>query len=180
MSLRELIESLDRGRTGTEMHALVAELYPICRSITGDGFRETLDLLERVVPLQRSEVPTGTAVLDWTVPREWNVREAWLRGPDGRTIADVRAHTLHLVSYSVPFRGTVSLAELQGHLHSLPDQPDRIPYRTSYYAEDWGFCVPDRVRVSLPDGDYEVCVDTTLGDGALTYAEHVVPGTTPR
>jgi len=180
MSVRSLIEAFDRERAGREMHALAADLYPICRSITGNGFRQTLDLLERVVPLQRTEVPTGERVLDWNVPREWNVRGAWLRGPDGSKVVDFSDHTLHLLNYSVPFQGRLPLAELQPHLHSLEDRPDWIPYRTSYYEEDWGFCLPDRIRRSLPDGDYEVWIDTTLEPGSLTYAEHRIEGASPR
>jgi aminopeptidase-like protein len=163
---------------GEELYKLVAELYPICRSITGDGVRRTLEIVDREVGggLEVSEVPTGTQVLDWTVPREWNVRDAWVAGPDGRKVIDFQASNLHLVSYSVPVRATVSLAELSEHLFTLPDQPDRVPYRTAYYAERWGFCASQRLVDSLPEGDYEVCVDTTLADGHLTYGELLVQG----
>ncbi|HJW61551.1 MAG TPA: DUF4910 domain-containing protein, partial [Actinomycetota bacterium] len=120
----------------------------------------------------------GTQVLDWTVPREWNVRDAWVAAPSGERVIDFQASNLHLVSYSVPVRATMPLAELRGHLFTLPDQPDRVPYRTSYYAERWGFCASQRLVDSLPEGDYEVCVDTTLADGHLTYGEHLVEGQT--
>ncbi|HWA15922.1 MAG TPA: DUF2172 domain-containing protein, partial [Gemmatimonadales bacterium] len=130
------------GATGAELHAFARELYPICRSITGDGFRETMRRLARRIPLQLHEVPSGTPVFDWTVPREWNVREAWIKDPSGRRIVDLANHTLHLVSYSTPVRQRMSLAELKPHLHSLPAQPELIPYRTSYYRDDWGFCLP--------------------------------------
>ena len=164
---------------GEELYKLVAELYPICRSITGDGVRRTLEIVERELGgLAVSEVPTGTQVLDWTVPREWNVRDAWVADAAGRRVIDFQASNLHLVSYSVPVRATIGLAELREHLFTLPDQPDWVPYRTSYYAERWGFCASQRLVDSLPEGDYEVCVDSTLADGHLTYGEHLVEGQT--
>jgi aminopeptidase-like protein len=161
---------------GEEAHRLVERLYPINRSLTGDGVRASLAILREYAPFEVHEVPTGTPVLDWTVPREWNVREAWVAGPDGRRLVDVRDHSLHLMGYSVPFRGRMPLSELRDHLYSLPDQPDRIPYRTSYYAERWGFCVRHADLERWPDGEYEVCVDTTLADGHLTYGELALPG----
>jgi aminopeptidase-like protein len=164
--------------TGQELFAMVAELYPICRSITGDGVRATLEIVGRELDLEVHEVPTGTQVLDWTVPREWNVRDAWVAGPDGKRVIDFQDSNLHLVSYSVPVRATMPLAELRQHLFTLPEQPDWVPYRTSYYAEGWGFCASQRLVDSLPEGDYEVCVDTILGDGHLTYGEHLVEGRT--
>jgi len=163
---------------GEELYKLVAELYPICRSITGDGVRRTLEIVDREIGLEVHEVPTGTQVLDWTVPREWNVRDAWVANAAGDRVIDFQASNLHLVSYSVPVRATMPLAELKGHLFTLPDHPDWVPYRTSYYAERWGFCASQRLVDSLPDGDYEVCVDTTLADGHLTYGEHLVEGRT--
>ena len=164
---------------GEELCKLVAELYPICRSITGDGVRRTLEIVDREVGgLEVSEVPTGTQVLDWTVPREWNVRDAWVADAAGRRVIDFQASNLHLVSYSAPVRATLSLAELKEHLFTLPDQPDWVPYRTSYYAERWGFCASQRLVDSLPEGDYQVCVDSTLADGHLTYGEHLVEGRT--
>jgi aminopeptidase-like protein len=163
---------------GEELHALVRELYPICRSITGNGVRQTLRVLQGVAPVTVHEVPSGTAVLDWTVPREWNVREAWIADDSGRRVVDFAENNLHLVSYSVPVRARLTLAELRPHLHSLPDRPDWIPYRTSYYKEDWGFCLSQRQLESLPDGEYEVLIDSTLEDGHLTYGEVVVPGET--
>jgi aminopeptidase-like protein len=164
---------------GEELYKLVAELYPICRSITGDGVRRTLEIVDREIGgLEVSEVPTGTQVLDWTVPREWNVRDAWVADATGERVIDFQASNLHLVSYSVPTRATMSLGELKEHLFILPDQPDLVPYRTSYYAERWGFCASQRLVDSLPEGDYEVCVDSTLADGHLTYGEHLVEGQT--
>src|SRR6187455_2315494 len=126
---------------GKELMELIAELYPICRSITGNGVRQTLDILGRYAPLARSEVPSGTRVLDWTVPREWNIRDAYVANAAGERVVDFRKHNLHVVNYSVPVRGRFSLAELRPRLHSLPQQPDAIPYRTSYYEESWGFCL---------------------------------------
>lgn len=167
---------LPRTATGAELHALAAGLYPIPRSITGDGVRETLARLAEWVPIERVEVPSGTPVLDWTVPREWRLRAARLVAPDGSVVADAADHNLHLLNYSAPFRGRVSRVELEAHLHSLPDRPDWIPYRTSYYREAWGFCLPHRLRESLPEGEYEVVVDTELFDGSLTYGELALAG----
>ena len=163
---------------GEELYKLVAELYPICRSITGDGVRRTLEIVDREIGLEVHEVPTGTEVLDWTVPREWNVRDAWVADPAGERVIDFQASNLHLLGYSVPVRATMPLAELREHLYTLPDRPDWVPWRTSYYAERWGFCASQRLVDSLPNGDYEVCVDTTLADGHLTYGEHLVEGET--
>lgn len=167
---------LSSPATGAELHALAARLYPIPRSITGDGVRVTLAHLAEWVPLERVEVPSGTPILDWTVPKEWRLRSARLIGPDGRTVVDAAAHNLHLLNYSAPFRGRVSRAELDEHLFSLPDRPEWIPYRTSYYRETWGFCLPHRVRETLPDGEYDVEIDTELFDGSLTYGEVALPG----
>jgi aminopeptidase-like protein len=165
---------------GEELYKLVAELYPICRSITGDGVRRTLEIVDREIGgLEVSEVPTGTQVLDWTVPREWNVRDAWVADAAGRRVIDFQASNLHLVSYSTPVRANLPLAELREHLFTLPDHPDWVPYRTSYYAERWGFCASQRLVDGLPDGDYQVCVDSTLADGHLTYGERLVEGQTP-
>jgi aminopeptidase-like protein len=161
---------------GRAMHELATRLYPIPRSITGDGVRGTLRVLRESVPLEVREVPTGTPVFDWTVPKEWNVREAWIRDPDGRKVVDFAGHTLHLVGYSVPVHERLPLARLRERLHTLPEQPDLIPYRTSYYAETWGFCLPHRVLEDLPEGEYEVRIDATLEDGSLTYGELAIPG----
>jgi aminopeptidase-like protein len=169
-----------RPASGEELHQLAARLFPLLRSITGEGVRRTLELLSEWVPLERVEVPTGTPVLDWTVPREWKVRAAYLVGPDGRRFADVATHTLHLLNYSAPFRGRLPLESLRSHLHSLPDRPDAIPYRTSYYQERWGFCLPHRIVEALPEGDYEVVVDTELAEGALTYGELLLAGESER
>jgi aminopeptidase-like protein len=161
---------------GREMHALVAELYPVCRSITGDGLRATLRRLQRVAPLEIREVGTGTRVLDWTIPREWNVRDAWVADASGRRVIDFRASNLHLVNYSVPVRVRLPLSELRPRLHALPDHPDWIPYRTTYYKEDWGFCLSQHALDALPEGEYEAVVDSTLEDGSLSYGELLLPG----
>ena len=172
-----LPDVLDSERLGEEIHRFAERAYPICRSITGEGVRETLALIGRIVPsLEVHEVPSGTPVFDWEVPREWNVRDAWVRGPSGEKVVDFRRHNLHLLSYSVPVHRRMPLAELQEHLFSLPERPDAIPYRTSYYRETWGFCLPHRQRESLEEGEYEVFVDTTLEPGSLTYGEFVLPG----
>lgn len=156
----------------------MAEAYPLCRSITGDGVRRTLDLVERWAPLERIEVPTGTPAYDWEVPREWNIRDAYLADASGRRIVDFKAHNLHVVSYSAPVREVLSLDELQPHLHSDPARPDDIPYRTSYYRESWGFCLRHRDRLALRPGRYDVVIDSTLAAGALSYAESIIAGTT--
>jgi aminopeptidase-like protein len=169
------------AEAGARMYALIEELYPICRSITGDGVRDTLSRIERALPapLHRTEVPSGTAVLDWTVPPEWNIRDAWIADASGARVVDFRASNLHVVNYSAPVRARMSLAELRPHLHALPDHPDWIPYRTSYYAETWGFCLRQRELDALADGDYDVCIDATLAPGHLSYGELVLPGDAP-
>ncbi|MEU4084131.1 DUF4910 domain-containing protein [Streptomyces aureus] len=158
------------------MHELVRRLYPLCRSITGDGVRATLDIVGEYIPLTVHEVPTGTQVLDWTVPQEWNIRDAYVADGSGKRVVDFAASSLHVLGYSVPVSATMPLSELRGHLHTLPDQPDLVPYRTSYYRPEWGFCLSQDTLDAMPDGEYEVRVDSTLADGHLTYAEHVVPG----
>jgi len=163
---------------GEAMYALATELYPICRSITGAGLRETLRRIQRLVSLELHEVASGTRVLDWTVPKEWNVREAWVADARGERVIDFQRHNLHVLNYSVPVRRRMTLAELRPHLFTLPERPDWIPYRTSYYAENWGFCLAQRVLDALPEGEYEVCIDATLEPGHLTYGELFLPGAT--
>ncbi|MEU4522725.1 DUF4910 domain-containing protein [Amycolatopsis sp. NPDC024027] len=163
-------------RTGAELHALVERLYPICRSITGDGVRQTLDIIGEHIALERHEVPTGTQVLDWTIPQEWNIRDAYVASPSGERVIDFQELNLHVVGYSVPVSRRMPLSELREHLHTLPEQPSWVPYRTSYYAPAWGFCLAQEKLDALPDGDYDVVIDSTLADGSLTYGEHVVPG----
>jgi len=164
------------GRAGVQMHDLMTELYPICRSITGDGVRQTHEILRKYAPLQSFEIPTGTEVFDWTIPREWNIRDAYLRDPEGRLVCSFREHNVCVLGYSTPVRTRMCLEKLRPHLHSLRDQPDVTPYLTSYYQEDWGFCLPHRVLEQLPPGEYEVVIDSSLKDGSLTYGEVILPG----
>ncbi len=165
---------------GDEMMELIREAFPICRSITGDGVRATLAMIQRRIPLAVEEVATGTAVFDWTVPKEWNVRDAWIKDPSGRKVVDFQESNLHLLNYSVSVHERLSLADLKPHLFTLPDKPELIPYRTSYYKEAWGFCLRHSTLESLPEGEYEVFVDTTLADGALSYGECFLPGESER
>nr|WP_206210742.1 DUF4910 domain-containing protein [Streptomyces sp. SID10362] len=166
-------------QSGEEMYALVERMYPLCRSITGDGVRATLRIVDEYIPLHVHEVPTGTRVLDWTVPQEWNIRDAYVADGTGRRVVDFAASSLHVLGYSVPVSATMPLAELREHLHTLPDHPSWVPYRTTYYRPEWGFCLAQETLDALPEGDYEVRIDSTLADGHLTYAEHVVPGRVP-
>lgn len=171
-------EALASDGIGEQIYALAAEIYPICRSITGDGVRATLARLGAQVDLEVHEVPTGTQVFDWTIPREWNIRDAYIRNSDGNKIVDFVKSNLHVMSYSVPVRQHLSLGELREHLYSLPQQPDLIPYRTSYYVENWGFCLPHRQLESLGEETYEVVIDSSLEDGSLTYGEFFHQGET--
>jgi aminopeptidase-like protein len=164
--------------TGDEMLELMHELYPIPRSLTGDGVRTTLARLSEELPLEVTEVPSGTEIFDWTVPKEWNVDEAWIAGPDGERVVDFADSSLHLLGYSVPVRTRLSLSELRGRVFTHPENPDWIPYRTSYYAENWGFCLSRQQLDSLPEGDYEVYVGTRLEEGHLTYGEASIAGET--
>lgn len=159
---------------------LVGRIYPICRSISGDGVRATLEHIGQSLPLDVSEVPTGTAVFDWEIPPEWNIRDAYIADATGRRLVDFGAHALHVVGYSVPIRARMTLQQLRPHLHTLPDRPDWIPYRTSYYRETWGFCLRHRELAGWPDGEYEVVIDSDLKPGSLTYAECLVPGASER
>jgi aminopeptidase-like protein len=166
--------------TPDEMVQFIADLYPICRSITGDGVRETLRRVQKRIPIEIHEVPSGTQVFDWTVPREWNIRDAWIKDPQGRKVVDFQHLNLHVLNYSVPVHAKLPLSELKPHLFTLPDQPDLVPYRTSYYKEAWGFCLTHHQLLSLEEGEYEVLVDSTLEDGSLTYGELFLPGETEK
>jgi len=165
---------------GIRIYALAARLYPICRSITGDGVRKTLQVLSQQIDLTQHEVPTGTQVLDWTVPQEWNIRDAYIKDPSGRKIVDFADHNLHVLGYSAPIRRTMPLSELKAHIFTLPDQPDLIPYRTSYYSEQWGFCMTHNRFLTLEEGNYEVVIDAEKSDGYLSYGEYVHQGTSDR
>lgn len=161
---------------GERIYALVRELYPICRSITGNGVRQSLAILGRHIPIDVTEVPTGTKVFDWTVPKEWNISDAYIENSSGDRVVDFRASNLHVLNYSAPVRKVLSLDELKAHIYTLPGQPDLVPYRTSYYEERWGFCMSQRSLDALPPGNYKAVVDSTLADGSLTYGECVLPG----
>ena len=163
---------------GKALMALIEELFPICRSITGNGVRQTLGILQRYIRLEVNEVPSGTRVLDWTVPAEWNIRNAYIACPDGTRVVDFAASNLHIVQYSRPIDALMLLAELRPHLHTLPDHPDWTPYRTSYYTDNWGFCLTQRQLSTLADGLYRVVIDSDLMPGHLTYGELVIPGET--
>lgn len=172
------LNNVDLETLGAELHALIAELYPICRSITGDGVRETLRLLQRHIDVSVHEVPTGTPVFDWTVPPEWNIRDAYVKNSRGERVIDFQKSNLHVVNYSVPVHEKMSLAALRPHLFTLPANPDWIPYRTSYYKKTWGFCLSHKQFLDLSEDEYEVCIDATLADGHLSYGEMYLPGET--
>lgn len=163
---------------GSDMHALITTLFPICRSITGNGVRETLGILNKEIPLTIHEVPSGSKVFDWEVPKEWNIRDAYIRNARGEKIVDFRDSNLHVLNYSTPVHKHVTLEELKKHLYYLPEHPEWIPYRTSYYKEDWGFCISYEQFKNLKDEVYEVFIDSTLAPGSLTYAECFIPGET--
>jgi aminopeptidase-like protein len=165
-----------RISSAADFTAFVRELYPICRSITGDGLRQTLRSIQSRVPLELREVPSGTKVLDWTVPLEWNIRDAFVANDRGERVIDFQRHNLHVVNYSEPVSKRMTLSELRPHLHCLPAHPDWIPYRTSYYEKSWGFCLSANALAKLADGEYDVCIDSSLTAGALTYGELVLPG----
>jgi aminopeptidase-like protein len=169
---------LDQQSLGQQLYDCVADLYPLCRSITGDGVRETLSRLSRITPLTVHEVPSGTAAFDWTVPQEWNIRDAYVKDAQGKRVVDFRHSSLHVLNYSTPIREVMPLTALRPHLFTLPEQPDWVPYRTSYYEENWGFCLSQNQLDALPEGDYEVCIDSSLEPGALTYGELFIPGET--
>jgi aminopeptidase-like protein len=176
--LRKAVDSSDAEQLGRDLHAFATELYPICRSITGNGIRRTLDLIAERIPLQKFDVPTGTQVFDWTVPKEWNIRDAYMKNSEGARVVDFQKNNLHVLNYSVPIRAKMTLAQLRPHLYSIPERPDWIPYRTSYYKEDWGFCLSHNQLLALREGEYEVSIDSTLENGNLTYGECYLPGQT--
>jgi aminopeptidase-like protein len=176
VQLEDLIPELDLPQLGDSMHALITELFPICRSITGDGMRTTLRAITANIPMTIHEVPSGTEVFDWTVPNEWNIRDAYIKNAAGERVVDFQQHNLHIVNYSTPIQRRMTLAELRPHLYSDPQHPEHIPYRTSYYKETWGFCLSHQQLEQLPDGEYEVLIDSTLAPGSLSYGECVLPG----
>jgi aminopeptidase-like protein len=163
---------------GQAMYAFVSDLYPICRSITGDGVRDTLRRISERVPLEITEVPSGTKVFDWIIPREWNIRDAYIKNTRGERVVDFKRSNLHVLNYSTPVHARLSLDALKPHLSSIPERPSWVPYRTSYYNENWGFCISHEQLLTLTDNEYEVCVDSSLADGSLTYGELYLPGAT--
>ena len=164
------------NEAGTEMYQLMIELYPICRSITGDGVRKTLEIIGNHIPIKKHEIPTGTPVFDWNIPKEWNINDAYVIDPDGNKIIDFKKSNLHVLNYSIPINKKIPLEELKMHLHTLPEQPEVIPYRTSYYEEDWGFCLTHNQFLKLKEGEYQVVIDSSLKNGNLTYGEYYVKG----
>lgn len=171
------LAGMSADELGRRMHERIERLYPICRSLTGGGVRQTLHVLQETIPLEIREVPTGTQVFDWTVPREWNIRDAWIKDSSGRRVVDFQRSNLHVLGYSVPVHRKMRLAELRDYLFTLPEQPDLIPYRTSYYQERWGFCLAHNDLIHMSEDEvYDVCIDSSLDDGHLTYGECVVPG----
>ena len=161
---------------GQELYDLITELYPIHRSMTGHGFRETLRHIQKRIPLTVHEVPTGTHVFDWTVPKEWNIEDAYVKNSKGERVIDLRQSNLHVVGYSIPVRGKRTLKELKPHLFSLPDRPDWVPYRTSYFQDSWGFCLAHNRLSALQEDEYDICIDSRLEDGSLNYGEYYVQG----
>jgi len=174
--MKRTLETRLPDQTGSELHRFVRDLYPICRSITGEGIRKTLRRIGENIPIQIVEVATGTEVFDWTVPQEWNIRDAYIKDASGKRIVDFRQHNLHVLNYSSPVRSKLTLEELKEHLFTIPEHPDWIPYRTSYYKKGWGFCMTHNQKLALSDGEYEVCVDSTLEDGHLSYGEFYLRG----
>jgi aminopeptidase-like protein len=178
MSTSKLIEGLDLKATGDKMHELIEALYPICRSITGEGLRQTLTVLKKLIPLEVRRVASGTEAFDWTIPKEWNIRDAYIADSKGDRAIDFQKSNLHVVNYSTPVDRVMPLKELQKHLHTIPEHPDWIPYRTSYYHQNWGFCLSHNDYSQLKDGEYHVVIDSTLEPGYLNYGELLVPGQT--
>jgi len=167
---------VDDLKAGQEMHEFISELYPICRSMTGNGVRQTLDLIRRKIPLEIKEVPTGTRVFDWIVPQEWNINDAYVKNLKGERMIDFRNSNLHVVSYSVPVKKRMSLNDLKNHLFSIPEHPDWIPYRNFFFKKEWGFCLSHNQLLKLSEKTYDVCIDSSLQDGHLTYGECFLPG----
>ena len=177
MTLLQQLSCTDHESSAKELWEFAVKLFPICRSITGNGTRQTLRMIKERVPIEIVEVASGTQVFDWMVPKEWNIQDAYIKDSSGRRIVDFQKCNLHVVNYSVPVHNRLALSELKKHLHTLPEHPDWTPYRTTYYKEDWGFCLSHAQATALPEGDYEVFVDSSLTDGHLTYGELLLLGT---
>jgi len=179
MPLSYLVTESCLNSLGEEMYSLVSELYPICRSITGNGVRQSLDVLKKYIPLELHEVPTGTKVFDWTIPKEWNIRDAYVKDSKGNKVIDFQRSNLHVLNYSIPVQNKVSLKELKEHLFTIPEHPQWIPYRTSYYDGNWGFCLSHEDFQKLKEDNYEVYIDSDLQNGHLTYGEYFIKGHLP-
>ncbi len=174
--LEETKNTSDFEKIGAEIYRMVFDLYPICRSITGKGVRETLQYIKKKIPLVIHEVPSGTKVFDWSIPKEWNIQDAYVKDSEGHKVIDFKKSNLHILNYSMPVQKKVSFEELKEHLFTLPEYPEWIPYRTSYYNENWGFCLSHKDFLKLKEGIYEVCVDSTLCEGHLTFGEYFIQG----
>ena len=174
IELEDIVSQIDH--IGLDMYQLMTELFPICRSITGNGVRDTLNQIKNHIDLKIHEIPSNTSVFDWTIPKEWNIVDAYVIDPLGNKVIDFKKSNLHVVSYSTSIRQKMTLEELKTHLHTLPNQPDTIPYLTSYYNENWGFCLSYNDFLKLEDGEYQVVIDSSLKDGSLTYGEYFIPG----
>ena len=173
-------DAMNESSLGDAMYELMRCLFPICRSLTGDGVRHTLRILQKYIPLEIVEVPSGSRAFDWTVPDEWNIRDAYLADETGRRVIDFRKNNLHVLGYSTSFEGKMSLSELKEHLHTLPNQPDAIPFLTSYYERRWGFCLSQNDLLRLRDGQYHVKIDSSIERGSLTYGELILEGETDK
>ena len=174
IELEDIISQIDH--IGFDMYQLMTELFPICRSITGNGVRDTLNQIKNHIDLKIHEIPSNTSVFDWTIPKEWNIIDAYVIDPLGNKVIDFKKSNLHVVSYSTPIRQKMMLEELKTHLHTLPNQPDAIPYLTSYYNENWGFCLSHNDFLKLENGEYQVVIDSSLKDASLTYGEYFILG----
>jgi aminopeptidase-like protein len=178
MNANRFSQSPSLDNIGEILFDLIEELYPIARSLTGQGNRKTLATLRQHIPLEIHEVPTGTEVFDWTIPKEWNIQDAYIKDSNGNFVVNLQDSNLHVVGYSTPIRQQMSLSDLKEHLFTLPAHPDWIPYRTSYYQEKWGFCLSHNQLLEMRDDVYEVCIDSSLAEGSLTYGEYYIPGQT--
>lgn len=179
MNPTEIESELNLNEVSKQMYQIISELYPLCRSITGNGLRATLQIIKKHIELTIHEVPTGTPVFDWVVPKEWNITDAYIKNLKGEKIIDFNKSNLHVVNYSVPVKKKMPLKDLKAHLFTLPDRPDWIPYRTSYYKESWGFCLSHKQFLELEDEEYEVYIDASLEPGHLTYGEYYLKGEKP-
>ena len=169
-------ENLNLDNFGEKMYSTMTELYPICRSITGEGVRQTLSIIQRTIPINISKIPTGTKVFDWEIPLEWNIKDAYVKDPGGKKIIDFKKSNLHVLGYSEPINKKISLDELKEHIFTLPEYPNWIPYRTSYYNKNWGFCMAYNEFKELKRGNYEVVIDSELKRGELVFGEYYIKG----